>query len=214
MELIQDALDFFLHLDAHLDVFIQEYGLWTYGLLFLIIFAETGLVVTPLLPGDSLLFAAGALSAGSALNPVLLFVLLGAAAILGDTVNYWAGAFVGPRIFRENARFLKTEHLVRTEHFFAKYGGKTIVIARFVPIVRTYAPFVAGAGSMNYARFLTYNVLGGVVWVALFVFGGYLFGNLPVVEENFSLVVVAIILLSLVPVAIEVIKARRQPISP
>jgi membrane-associated protein len=215
MELIREALDFFLHLDTHLTNIIQEYGVWTYGILFAIIFAETGLVVTPFLPGDSLLFAAGALSVGGALNPVLLFVLLTGAAILGDTVNYWVGSTIGRRAFSENARFLKIEHLERTEKFFEKYGGKTIVLARFLPIVRTYAPFVAGASRMHYGRFFAFNVIGGVVWVALFIFGGYYFGNIPIVRDNFTIVILVIIALSLVPPLVEWARRRyRSPSGP
>ncbi|HEX7071701.1 MAG TPA: DedA family protein [Rhodothermales bacterium] len=209
MELIRDLLDFFLHLDVHLQAIVGEYGGWTYAILFLIIFAETGLVVTPFLPGDSLLFAAGALAAGGAMNPFALFVLLGGAAVLGDTVNYWAGSAIGPRVFKPNARVLKTEYLERTQRFYDKYGGKTIVIARFVPIVRTYAPFVAGACRMHYGRFIAYNVIGGLVWVALFTFGGYLFGNIPIVKNNFTLVILAIIALSLVPPVLEWVRHRR-----
>ncbi|MGH7458410.1 MAG: DedA family protein [Longimicrobiaceae bacterium] len=210
MELIQAIIDIFLHVDDHLHEIVRDYGAWTYAILFLVIFAETGLVVTPFLPGDSLLFAAGAIAAGGSMHPGGLFLLLTAAAILGDTVNYWVGSMVGTRVFKDDARILKTEYLERTERFYAKYGGKTIVIARFVPIVRTYAPFVAGACLMNYPRFLFYNVFGGVVWVFLFVFGGYFFGNVPTVQENFSLVVVVIILLSVVPIVVEMVKDRRS----
>jgi membrane-associated protein len=213
MTLLRQAFDFFVHLDKHLYEIVQAYGGWAYAILFAIVLAETGLVVTPFLPGDSLLFAAGALSAGGALHPGVLFVLLSAAAILGDTINYWAGSAIGPRVFREDARVLKTAHLRRTEQFYARYGGKTIVIARFVPIVRTYAPFVAGACRMHYGRFLTYNVLGGIVWVALFVFAGYFFGNIPAVKDNFTLVILVIIALSLVPPALEWARYRRNPSS-
>jgi membrane-associated protein len=218
MELIQNLVDLFMHLDEHLSTVIQTYGTWTYLLLFLIIFMETGLVVTPFLPGDSLLFAAGTFASpavGEALNIWVLFFLLSFAAILGDTVNYWIGHFIGPRAFSGEIRFLKKEYLERTHAFYEKYGGKTIVLARFVPIVRTFAPFVAGVGAMSYGHFITYNVLGGVLWVALFTFGGYFFGNLPFVKDNFSLVVIAIILISVVPMAYEIIKERlrsgRQP---
>lgn len=210
MEFIREVLDFFLHLDVHLRAIVSEYGAWTYAILFLIVFAETGLVVTPFLPGDSLLFAAGALSAGGAMHPGLLFVLLTVAAILGDTVNYWAGSAIGTRVFSDDARVLKTAYLERTARFYEKYGGKTIVIARFIPIVRTYAPFVAGAGRMHYGRFLAYNVLGGMLWVALFTFGGYFFGNIPVVRDNFTLVILAIIALSLLPPVIEWARHRRR----
>lgn len=213
MTLLRQAFDFFVHLDKHLFEIVHSYGAWAYAILFAIIFCETGLVVTPFLPGDSLLFAAGALAALEALNPIVLFVLLTAAAIIGDTVNYWAGSAIGPRVFSDDARVLKTAYLRRTEQFYEKYGGKTIVIARFVPIVRTYAPFVAGACRMHYGRFLTYNVLGGVVWVALFVFAGYFFGNIPAVKDNFTVVILVIIALSLVPPLIEWAKYRRNPSS-
>lgn len=213
MELIRDFVDIFVHLDVHLSAIVQAYGIWTYAILFAIIFAETGLVVTPFLPGDSLLFAAGALSAAGAMHPAVLFVLLSGAAVLGDTVNYWAGSAIGRRVFKPDARVLKTEYLDRTERFYDRYGGKTIVIARFVPIIRTYAPFVAGACRMHYGRFLAYNVGGGLLWVSLFVFGGYLFGNIPVVRDNFTLVILAIIALSLVPPVLEWARHRRSPAS-
>lgn len=214
MEAAQSLIDSLLHVDVRLQEIVGEYGTWTYAILFAIVFAETGLVVTPFLPGDSLLFAAGAIAAGGSLHPGLLLVLLAAAAILGDSVNYRIGVLVGTRVFSDDARVLKTEYLRRTERFYEKYGGKTIVIARFVPIVRTYAPFVAGASRMDYRRFLTYNVLGGLLWISLFVIGGFFFGRMPIVEENFGLVVVAIILLSVAPVAVEFVRARRRPSSP
>lgn len=214
MEWISYGFNLFLHLDKHLGEVIQNYGVWTYLILFIIIFCETGLVVTPFLPGDSLLFAAGSLAANEAthgvLNPWWLFLLLGTAAILGDTVNYWIGACVGPRAFSGNIRFLKKKHLDRTHAFYEKYGGKTIIIARFVPIVRTFAPFVAGIGAMNYARFIVYNIVGGVAWVALFVFGGYWFGGLDFVKNNFSFVVMAIILISVMPMVTEFLRAWRS----
>jgi membrane-associated protein len=210
MEWITSLVDLFLHLDKHLGEVIKNYGTWTYAILFVIIFCETGLVVTPFLPGDSLLFAAGALAHSGELNPVWLFLLLSVAAILGDTVNYWIGAIVGPRAFSGNIRFLKREHLERTHRFYEKYGGWTIIIARFVPIVRTFAPFVAGIGAMNYVKFVIFNVVGGVVWVALLVFGGYLFGRIEFVKNNFSVVVVAIILISVMPMVIEYLRARRR----
>jgi membrane-associated protein len=209
MDILTYFVDFFLHLDQHLAELIGRYGLWTYGILFLIIFCETGLVVTPFLPGDSLLFAAGTFAALGALHPLVLFVLLSIAAILGDTANYWIGARIGPRAFSGKVRFLNQTHLRRTEAFYEKHGGKTIVIARFVPIIRTFAPFVAGIGTMAYPRFLTYNVVGAVVWVGLFVWGGYLFGNIPVVRQNFSLVIMAIIIVSVLPIAVEWFRARR-----
>ncbi|MBV9773668.1 MAG: DedA family protein [Gemmatimonadetes bacterium] len=210
MELIRHFVDYFLHLDKHLAELIREYGTWTYAILALIVFCETGLVVTPFLPGDSLLFAAGALAATGAMNVGLLAVILMAAVVVGDNVNYWIGHTVGTRVFRDDARVLKTEYLRRTEGFYEKYGGKTIVIARFIPIVRTYAPFVAGASRMKYPRFLAYSVAGGALWIVLFVFAGYFFGNIPAVKENFGIVIIAIILISVVPAVIEVVKGRRE----
>lgn len=210
MELLKDFIDLFLHLDKHLNELIGQYGTWTYAILWLIVFCETGLVVTPFLPGDSLLFAAGTFAGMGTLNPWLLFVLLTVAAILGDTVNYWIGKKIGPRAFTGSVPFLNQAHLRKTEAFYEKHGGKTIIVARFVPIVRTFAPFVAGVGSMNYGRFLAYNVAGGVLWVGLFIFGGYLFGNIPVVRQNFGLVVIAIIVVSVMPVVIEWVRARRE----
>ncbi len=209
MDLLSDAVDLFLHIDEHLNAVIDEYGVWTYAILFLIIFLETGVVVTPFLPGDSLLFAAGAFAASGSLEVSVLLVLLSAAAILGDSANYAIGSRIGPRVFhKEDVRFLNKRHLERTHAFYERHGGKTIVIARFVPIVRTFAPFVAGIGSMTYARFLSYNVFGGLLWVCLFVLGGYLFGNVPVVEENFSLVIVAIVLISVMPGVVEYVRQR------
>lgn len=209
MELISKLIDLFLHLDKHLNEIIGQYGAWTYLILFLIIFCETGLVVTPFLPGDSLLFAAGAFAALGSLNVFWLFVLLSIAAIAGDTINYWMGHWVGPKVFyRENVRFLNKKHLDRTHEFYERYGGKTIIIARFIPIIRTFAPFVAGIGSMSYGRFILYNVVGGVAWVAICVFAGYYFGNLEIVKRNFSLVIIAIVLISVVPMAVEYIRHR------
>jgi membrane-associated protein len=199
-----------LHLDEHLSVVIQNYGIWTYALLFLIIFLETGVVVTPFLPGDSLIFAAGTFAGLGDLNVGLLFVLLSLAAILGDTANYWIGHFIGPRAFSGNIRFLKKEYLDRTHEFYERHGGKTIILARFVPIIRTFAPFVAGVGRMSYVHFITYNIVGGVLWVAIFCFLGYFFGNLEFVQNNFSLVVIAIILLSVLPAVLEVVKERTR----
>jgi membrane-associated protein len=213
MELISQLLDYFLHLDAHLNEVARVLGPWLYALLFAIVFCETGLVVTPFLPGDSLLFAVGALAAspGSALSMPLLALLLIVAAVVGDAVNYAIGKRVGPRIFySESSRWLNKEHLVRAQRFYERYGAKTIVLARFVPIVRTFAPFVAGIGRMSYRRFAVYNVTGGVAWVLIFLLAGYFFGNLPVVQEQFHYVVVAIIAISLVPVAIEWLRARRE----
>jgi membrane-associated protein len=209
MEIISKLIDIFLHLDKHLNEIIGQYGAWTYLILFVIIFCETGLVITPILPGDSLLFAAGALAALGSLDVFWLFVLLTIAAIIGDTVNYWIGHWVGPRIFhRENVRFLNKKHLERTHEFYERYGGKTIIIARFVPIIRTFAPFVAGIGSMTYWRFIAYNIIGGVAWVAICVFAGYFFGNLEIVKNNFSLVIIAIVLISILPMAVEYIRHR------
>ena len=212
MELIRQLLDILLHLDRHLDTIIQQYGVWTYLILFLIIFCETGLVVTPILPGDSLLFAVGTFAARDALDLGLLLVLLSVAAVAGDTVNYAIGYRVGPQIFRkEGVRFLNREYLDRTHRFYERHGAKTIVIARFVPIIRTFAPFVAGVGRMSYARFVTYNVAGGVGWIATLVLGGYLFGNISVVRQNFTLVIFAIIVLSILPGVIEFLRQRSRP---
>jgi len=209
-------IDLFLHLDKHLEVILRDYGTWTYLILFGIVFCETGLVVTPFLPGDSLLFAAGTFAARpeANLNVTLVFVLLSVAAILGDTANYWVGAYVGPRAFRENVRFLKREYLDRTHRFYERHGGKTIILARFIPIIRTFAPFVAGIGAMNYPRFLLYNVVGGIGWVALFVFGGYYFGNFEFVKNNFSVVVLAIIVISVLPIVVEYLRSRREATRP
>jgi len=209
MDLAQWFVDFFLHLDKHLAEVIQAYGAWTYALLFAIVFLETGLVVTPLLPGDSLLFAAGSFAALGALDVGTVFLLLSAAAILGDTVNYAIGAYLGPKVFHyPKSRFFNPDHLRKTHEFYERYGGKTIVIARFVPIIRTFAPFVAGIGAMSYGRFLAYNVVGGILWVAVCVFAGYFFGNLPFVKANFSLVILAIILVSLMPAVVEYLRHR------
>ena len=211
MELIQHFFDLFLHLDQHLELIIRDYGLWTYLILFLIVFCETGLVVTPILPGDSLLFAAGALAATTSLEVGWLLALLGVAAIAGDTVNYWIGHRVGPKVFSGGrTRLLNREYLDRTHAFYEKHGGKTIIIARFMPIIRTFAPFVAGIGSMNYTRFLMYNVIGGVVWVSVFILGGYLFGNIPVVKRNFTLVIMVIIVISVLPGVVEFLRHRRR----
>jgi len=211
VELIGNLIEFALHLDKHLNVIIQTYGVWTYLLLFIVIFLETGLVVTPFLPGDSLLFAAGTFAALGSLNVGLLFVLLSGAAITGDTVNYWIGHFVGPKVFsKEDVRFLNKEYLDRTHRFYEKHGGKTIILARFIPIIRTFAPFVAGIGRMTYWRFISYNVIGGLVWPAIFLFGGYYFGNIPFVKRNFTMVILAIIFISVIPVMIEFVNHRLQ----
>ena len=211
MELILYLINIILHMDKYLGQIIQEYGTWTYLFLFLVIFIETGLVVFPFLPGDSLLFAAGTFAGLGYLNIGILFVLLTAAAILGDTVNYWIGHTIGPRAFSGNVRFLKKDYLERTHAFYEKHGGKTIIIARFIPIIRTFAPFVAGVGEMTYGKFISYNVIGGVAWVALFTFGGYFFGNLSFVQENFTFVILAIIFISVLPAIIELIRGRIKP---
>jgi len=206
--MLSTLLDLFLHLDEHLANVISQYGAWTYGILFGVIFLETGFVVTPFLPGDSLLFAAGTFAALGSLNLFYLMGLLMAAAILGDTVNYSIGHFLGERAY--NIKFLKKEYFDRTHAFFEKHGGKTIFLARFVPIVRTFAPFVAGIGRMSYAYFVSYNLIGGVVWVLLFTLAGYLFGNIPFVRDNFEFVILAIIFISLLPMVFEWWKARRE----
>lgn len=203
-------VDFVLHMDEHLATIVTNMGAWSYGLLFVVIFIETGVVIMPFLPGDSLLFAAGSIAALGSFKVVLLWALMAAAAILGDTVNYWIGHFIGPRVFREEVKWLKREHLERTQKFYEKHGGKTIFLARFIPIIRTFAPFVAGIGRMRYGYFISYNIFGGLVWTALFVFGGYFFGNLPFVRDNFSLIIIAIIVISVIPAVIEVLKARKE----
>ena len=203
-------IDVFLHLDMYLDTVLQQYGVWLYFILFVVVFLETGVVVTPFLPGDSLLFAAGALCARGDLAVTWLFLLLFVAAVLGDTVNYSIGHLVGPRAFHGRNRLFKQEHLDRTHQFYERHGGKTIVLARFVPIIRTFAPFVAGIGRMSYGRFVTYNVLGGLLWTALFVFGGYYFGNHPLVKRNFTLVILAIIVISILPLVVEFVQNYRR----
>jgi membrane-associated protein len=213
MDALAQALDLFLHLDAHLADWAQVLGPWLYALLFLIVFCETGLVVTPFLPGDSLLFAAGALCAldGSPLHPGTLAALLVVAAVAGDAVNYAIGAYVGPAVFTsEHSRFLNRRHLMRTHEFYARHGGKTIFLARFVPIVRTFAPFVAGIGKMPYRYFATWNVTGACVWVLSFLLGGYWFGQIPTIKRNFHIVIVAIIVISVVPIVVEFLRAQRE----
>lgn len=212
MEILKHLIDFILHLDKHLAEIIQDYGAWTYAILFLIIFVETGVVVLPFLPGDSLLFAAGSLVAlpGSPLNVWAMMGLLILAAVLGDTLNYHIGDYIGPRVFRENSRFLKREHLERTQAFYQKHGAKTIIIARFVPIVRTFAPFVAGVGTMSYTKFLSYNVVGAVLWVVLLTGAGYFLGSIPWVQKNFGLFTLGIIAVSVLPVVFEFFKSRRE----
>jgi len=214
MDFLKSIIDLFLHLDEYLNVAITTYGGWTYGLLFVVIFIETGLVITPFLPGDSLLFAAGSFAALGSLNIYFLWGLLFVAAVLGDTANYWIGHKLGLAIFDTQNRWLKKvlkkEYLEKTEAFYAKHGGKTIVLARFVPIVRTFAPFVAGVGTMAYGRFISYNLIGGFLWVTLFLFMGNFFGNIPFVKANFELVIIGIILVSVLPMLVEYIKSRSQ----
>ena len=210
MEVIKFLIDFILHMDVHLNEIISNYGVWTYGILFFVIFMETGFVVTPFLPGDSLLFAAGTFAALGSLNPYYLFLLLTAAAILGDTVNYSIGHYIGPRAFSGDIKFLKQEHLDKTQAFYEKHGGKTIILARFIPIIRTFAPFVAGVGTMKYRKFIAYNIIGGIAWVATFTFLGYFFGNIEFVKKNFELVIFAIIFISFIPPVLEVMKARKE----
>lgn len=212
-DLIKKLVDFILHIDVHLAEIIADYGTWTYAVLFAIIFAETGLVVAPFLPGDSLLFAAGAFCAKpeTGLNVHLMALLLFVAAFIGDTLNYWIGAKFGPAVFkREDSMFLRKKHLERAHAFFEKYGGRAIILARFVPIVRTFVPFVAGIGQMTYPRFIAYNLLGGFVWVYFFIYAGYIFGNQPFVQKNFKVVILAIILISVLPILIEGWKAWRE----
>lgn len=212
MEIIQSIIDFILHIDQHLVEIVSNYKTWTYLILFLIIFAETGLVVTPFLPGDSLLFAAGAIIAKpeSGLNVLVMAVLLVVAAFIGDLVNYHVGDYIGPRAFSGKVRFLKKEYLEKTQNFYNKYGGKTIIYARFVPIVRTFAPFVAGVGTMTYGRFASYNIIGAVAWVVSFLFLGYFFGNIPVIKSNFTYVIFGIIFLSMLPPIIEWFRNRKK----
>lgn len=210
MELINQAIDLFLHLDKHLSVVIQTYGVWTYLLLFVIIFLETGVVITPFLPGDSLLFAAGTFAGMGALNITVLIILLTSAAILGDTVNYWIGHYIGPKAFSGNVRFLKKEYLERTHEFYERHGGKTIILARFIPIIRTFAPFVAGIGAMTYGKFIAYNVIGGIAWVLIFTLAGYFFGQVPFVQDNFTYVIIAIIIISVLPGVIEFLRERTK----
>lgn len=210
MEVIKFLIDFVLHMDVYLNDIITDYGVWTYGILFFVIFMETGFVVTPFLPGDSLLFAAGTFAALGALNPVYLFLLLVVAAIIGDTINYSIGAYIGPRAFSGEIKFLKKEHLDKTQVFYEKHGGKTIILARFIPIIRTFAPFVAGIGTMKYSKFILYNVVGGISWVAIFISLGYFFGNIPFVQKNFEFVIFAIIFISFIPPVLEFFKARKE----
>jgi len=210
MEVIRFLIDFVLHMDVHLNEIISNYGTWTYGILAGVVFMETGFVVTPFLPGDSLLFAAGTFASLGSLNPFLLFGLLATAAILGDTVNYHIGQYIGERAFSGEIKFLKQEYLEKTQQFYDKHGGKAIILARFVPIIRTFAPFVAGVGTMKYRKFISYNVIGGIIWVALFISLGYFFGNIPFVKKNFEFVIFAIIAISFIPPIYEFLKARKE----
>ena len=210
MELVAQIWDIVVHLDRHLQWLVANYGVWIYAILFAIVFAETGLVVTPFLPGDSLLFVCGALAAVGGLDMTLLVVVLISAAVIGDSVNYSFGRWVGPRVFREDRKWLNRKHLDRTHEFYERHGGKTIVIARFVPIIRTYAPFVAGIGAMGYTRFLAYNVGGAVLWVVSLGYAGYFFGNIPWVKQNLSLVILGIIVLSMVPLVVEYLRHRKK----
>ena len=211
MDIIFYFLDFFIHLDKYLPVIIDSFGVWAYVIVFIVIFCETGLVVTPVLPGDSLLFALGALAAMGALHIEALLILLCIAAITGDTVNYGIGHYIGPKVFHyEDGRFFKKEYLIKTHRFYEKHGGKTIVIARFMPIIRTFAPFVAGVGAMSYSKFILYNISGGVAWVCLFLLGGYYFGNIPSVKTNFTFVIIAIVIISVLPGVFEYWRQRRN----
>ena len=212
MELFTLLIDLVVHLDDHLQALVASYGAWVYLILFLIVFCETGLVVTPFLPGDSLLFVAGAIAAAGGMNIHLLVLLLIIAAILGDAVNYSVGHYIGPRVLRDrNSRWLNPKHLERAHAFYERHGGKTIIIARFVPIVRTYAPFVAGAASMPYPRFALYNITGAVLWVVSLGYAGYFFGNIPVIKDNLTLVIIAIIILSILPGVVEYLRHRNRP---
>ena len=209
MDVLFHLIDFFLHLDKYLPLIIQSFGIWAYVIMFLVIFCETGLVVTPILPGDSLLFALGAFAAQGALNIEILLISLCIAAVAGDTVNYSIGKFLGPKVFHyPDSRFFKREYLVRTHQFYEKHGGKTIIIARFIPIIRTFAPFVAGIGTMKYLRFFSYNVVGGISWICLFLLAGYYFGGIPAVKRNFTLVIIAIIIISVMPGVIEYVRQK------
>jgi len=207
---MKTIIDLFLHLDKHLESAVNTMGVWVYVLIFAIIFMETGFVITPFLPGDSLLFAAGAIASLSELNIFTLYIIILIAAIFGDSVNYWIGNKIGPKAFEKDSRFIKKKYLLQAQAFYEKHGGKAITLSRFVPIVRTFAPFVAGIASMHYGNFLKNNILGGFLWVTLFLWGGYFFGNIPFVKEHFHYIVIAIVLISFIPVAIEFIKSRKK----
>ncbi len=209
MEIVQNLVELFLHLDKHLGELTAQYGTFTYAILFFVIFAETGFVFTPFLPGDSLLFAIGTLTALGSLNVYFCFLLVVVAALSGDNMNYWIGHFLGAKILKKNSgRFIKKEYLDKTHAYFEKYGGKTIIIARFVPIVRTFTPFTAGIGRMNYLKFISYSITGAVLWSGLLIFAGYYFGNLPFIKQNFSLAILAVIFISILPAIIEIVRAK------
>jgi membrane-associated protein len=210
MDLVLKVIDFVLHIDTYLSDLIARYGAWTLAILFVVVFMETGLVVTPFLPGDSLIFAAATFAARGSLNPWMMFILLSIAAVVGDTVNYWIGHKIGAKAYTGEVKWIKKEYMERTHRFFEKHGGKTIFLARFVPIIRTFTPFVAGVSQMSYGFFFRWNVIGGITWVATFTLLGYFFGNIPFVQKNFELVIVAIILISLVPAVVEAVKARKE----
>ena len=210
LDLFLSLIDFIIHIDEHLAVIIGDYGTWTYAILFLIVFVETGLVIMPLLPGDSLIFAAATFAAKDVLDPWVLFLVMSVAGIIGDGVNYAIGNYIGPRVFTDDIRFLKREYLDKAHAFFEKHGGKAVILGRFMPIIRTFVPFVAGAGSMTYPKFALYNVIGAISWVGSFTLLGYFFGNIPAVEENFTYVIFGIIFLSILPPILEVLKERRN----
>lgn len=205
--MIKTIIDFILHIDKYLYVLIQDYGTWVYLVMFMVVFIETGLVVMPFLPGDSLLFVSGTFAAAGSLNIYILFIILSIAAIIGDTVNYWLGKYFGEKVF---SKFINKQYIEKTKHFYEKHGKKTIVLARFVPIIRTFAPFIAGIGKMNYLTFLSYNIIGGISWVGLFVFAGYLFGNLAFVKENLTIITLAIIFVSLIPAIVEYLRTKAK----
>lgn len=213
MTVISFVIDFVLHMDEYLGQIVSSTGYWTYAILFVVIFIETGLVVTPFLPGDSLLFAAGALIAATGVLDIkVLYLLMVIAAVGGDTANYWIGHSIGQGVYKKESRFIKKEYLDRTHNFYEEHGNMTIFLARFIPIIRTFAPFVAGVGRMTYKHFISYNIIGGIIWPALFLFGGYFFGNIPFIQEHFSLVVIAIVIISFIPAVVEFIKARKKPV--